>query len=43
MEQFTQKSLGNAVQLASDDDRTESDRLFRLTIGSARPFAPYIS
>jgi hypothetical protein len=41
MAQFTEKNLGNAVQLMSGDDRTEFDRLLRLTLDPVRPFAPY--
>ncbi|MEU2429024.1 hypothetical protein ABZ611_05795 [Streptomyces sp. NPDC007861] len=41
MEQLTQKTLGNAVQLMSKDERTEFDRLLRLVIEPVRPFAPY--
>ncbi|MFE0219691.1 hypothetical protein ACFW0U_02230 [Streptomyces albidoflavus] len=38
MEQLTEKNLGNAVQLMSEDDRTEFDRLLRLTLDPVRPF-----
>ncbi|MFC5803298.1 hypothetical protein [Streptomyces formicae] len=41
MEQLTEKNLGNAVQLMNGDDRTEFDRLLRLTVDPVRPFAPY--
>jgi aminopeptidase N len=41
MEQLSEKILGNAVQLMSEDDRTEFDRLLRLVIDPVRPFAPY--
>ncbi|MEV7712231.1 hypothetical protein [Streptomyces sp. NPDC088270] len=41
MEQLTKKNLGNAVQLMSEDDRTEFDRLLRLVIDPVHPFAPY--
>ncbi|MEV8307181.1 hypothetical protein AB0P36_07390 [Streptomyces flavidovirens] len=41
MEQLTEKNLGNTVQLMSEDERSEFDRLFRLTIEPVRAFAPY--
>ncbi|WP_258177257.1 hypothetical protein [Streptomyces solincola] len=41
MEQLTEKTLGNAVQLMNEDDRTEFDRLLRLVADPVRPFAPY--
>ncbi len=41
MKQLTKKNLGNAVQLMNKDERTEFDRLLRLTIEPVRPFTPY--
>lgn len=41
MEQLTQKNLGNAVQLMSEDEQTELDRLLGLMFDPVRPFTPY--
>ncbi|EST29903.1 hypothetical protein [Streptomyces roseochromogenus] len=40
MEQLTEKNLGNAVQLMSENDRIEFDRLLGLMIHPLRPFTP---
>ncbi|MFE9881910.1 hypothetical protein [Streptomyces sp. NPDC005784] len=40
MEQLTEKNLGNTVQLMSENDRTEFNRLLGLMLDSIRPFAP---
>ncbi|MFE6025617.1 hypothetical protein [Streptomyces niveus] len=40
MQQLTQKTLGNATQLMSKDERTEFDRLLALMVEPERPFAP---
>lgn len=42
MEQLTEKTLGNAVELMTDDERAELDRRLRFMIEPPRPFAPYI-
>ncbi|WP_256255867.1 hypothetical protein [Streptomyces sp. MUSC 14] len=41
MEQLTQKKLGNAVQLMTEDERTEFDRLLGLVIEPILPFCAY--
>src|SRR5690606_41985580 len=41
MEQLTEKNLGNAVRLMSEDERTELDRLLGLMLDPVCPFAPY--
>ncbi|MEU3755092.1 hypothetical protein AB0H17_20335 [Streptomyces olivoreticuli] len=41
MEQLTRKTLGNAVELMTEDDRAELDRLLRSAVEPARPFTPY--
>ncbi|GAA4063924.1 hypothetical protein [Streptomyces shaanxiensis] len=41
MEQLSQNTLGNAVQLMTEDERAEFDRLLGLMIHPVRPFAPY--
>ncbi|WP_175647519.1 hypothetical protein [Streptomyces cyaneochromogenes] len=41
MEQLTQTTLGNAVQLMTEDERAEFDRLLGLMIQAVRPFAPF--
>ncbi|MFJ9585781.1 hypothetical protein [Streptomyces acidicola] len=40
MAQLTEKNFGNAVQLMSENDRTEFDRLLGLMIHPLRPFTP---
>lgn len=40
MQQLTQKTLGNATQIMSKDERTEFDRLLALMVEPERPFAP---
>lgn len=41
MEQLTTKNLGNAVELMTEDERIELDRLLGLMIERPRSFAPY--
>ncbi|WP_328311595.1 hypothetical protein OG432_15925 [Streptomyces sp. NBC_00442] len=41
MEQLTTKTLGNAVELMTKDDRTELDRLLTSIDEPGRPFTPY--
>lgn len=41
MEQLTRKTLGNAVELMTEDERAELERLLGLMIEPPRSFAPY--
>ncbi|MGW5394899.1 hypothetical protein [Streptomyces sp. NPDC003952] len=41
MEQLPTKTLGNAVEYMSEDERAELDRLLGFIIEHPRPFAPY--
>ncbi|MBO1333745.1 hypothetical protein [Streptomyces sp. VRA16 Mangrove soil] len=41
MERVTEKTLGNAVELMSKDDRAELDRILGLIVEPTRPFTPY--
>ncbi|MEV1046006.1 hypothetical protein [Streptomyces sp. NPDC049916] len=41
MEQLTEKTLGNAVELMTSEDRAELDRILSLVIEPALPFTPY--
>ncbi|AEW95264.1 MULTISPECIES: hypothetical protein [Streptomycetaceae] len=41
MAQLTEKDLGNAHELMNEDERTEFDRLLKLTMAPFRSFAPY--
>ncbi|MFE5710149.1 hypothetical protein ACFQ7J_04865 [Streptomyces sp. NPDC056501] len=41
MEQLTTKTLGNAVELMTEDERAEFDRRLRFMIEPPRPFTPY--
>ncbi|MFI6808123.1 hypothetical protein ACIBO6_24430 [Streptomyces luteogriseus] len=40
MEQLAEKNMGNAVQLMSESDRTEFNRLLDLMIHPIQPFTP---
>ncbi|MEV2211100.1 hypothetical protein AB0H86_06325 [Streptomyces sp. NPDC050997] len=41
MEQLTEKTYGNAVELMTKGDRAELDRILGLMLEPARPFTPY--
>ncbi|GAA3771507.1 hypothetical protein [Streptomyces chiangmaiensis] len=41
MEQLTEKTLGNAVELMTEDDRAELDHLLGSILEPVRLFAPY--
>ncbi|MFK0259232.1 hypothetical protein [Streptomyces sp. NPDC090445] len=41
MEQLTRKALGNAVELMTEDERAEFERLLGLMMEPPRSFAPY--
>ncbi|GHE32485.1 hypothetical protein GCM10018771_10500 [Streptomyces cellulosae] len=41
MERLTEKTLGNAVELMNEDERTEFDRLLGLASEPVRSFTPY--
>ncbi|MFI1282616.1 hypothetical protein ACH4U5_17995 [Streptomyces sp. NPDC020858] len=41
MEQLTTKNLGNTVELMTEDERAELERLLGLMIEPPRSFAPY--
>ncbi|NEA55606.1 hypothetical protein G3I60_15970 [Streptomyces sp. SID13666] len=41
MNQLAKKTLGNAVELMSKDERVEFDRLLALQMEPVRPFTPY--
>ncbi|MFF4420385.1 hypothetical protein ACFY04_06265 [Streptomyces sp. NPDC001549] len=41
MEQLTGKTLGNAVEFMTEDERAELERLLGLIIEPPRSFAPY--
>ncbi|MGW2468033.1 hypothetical protein [Streptomyces bauhiniae] len=40
-ERLAEKKLGNAVELMSEDERAELDRLLGLIVDPVRPFTPY--
>ncbi|MFD7629333.1 hypothetical protein ACFV7Q_25460 [Streptomyces sp. NPDC059851] len=41
MEQLAKKTLGNAVELMTEDERAEFDRRLRFMIEPVRPFTPH--